>query len=179
MYQGVGMTPIANPSISWDTFSDGLDEFLKPRTQPALSASQADHCRTLIAALRSGKYEQHTQELRNPNGNAMCAEGVACDVYDNRLWGRWSHKPFSEWFYADELHVKGWPTQVAGYFGLRGGFVHRDLAPQPLYGLIGMNDKLGWSFLQIADALEWFLGDVEKCAWMVDEGWRVADVNAP
>ncbi len=50
-----------------------------------------------VAALRSGKYQQITGQLRKENG--FCCLGVACDVFNPSLWDQdyyseWASAPF-------------------------------------------------------------------------------------
>ena len=54
-----------------------------------ISEEQKKRVLTLIAALRSGKYQQTRNQLRN--GDYFCCLGVACDLHDNSLWQYYSY----------------------------------------------------------------------------------------
>lgn len=116
-----------------------------------------------LEALRSGKYKQTTGKLKSRNG-AYCCLGVLCEVAE-------VPKKFNgfDYTYGPE-DGKSWkdrsstslPTQAMEWLGVtisepklakpvtitKGG-IERQVS-----SLITLNDDYGWSFAQIADAIE-------------------------
>jgi hypothetical protein len=92
-----------------------------------------------IAALRSGRYNQTKHRLKDNHGH--CCLGVLCEVYRE-------HKPE---FTIDKNGVV-LPWEVAEWAGLSSLTYKPD--PQLSRSVISMNDTLGWSFNEIADAIE-------------------------
>lgn len=91
----------------------------------------------LVAALRSGEYEQTTGYLRE--GNAFCCLGVACDVSD---LGAWDNEK-----YMDALAIL--PEEVCLFYGFAGNEGRTDSGES----LSGRNDS-GASFAEIADWID-------------------------
>ena len=128
--------------------------------------------RDWVSALRSGEYVQASYVLRNPareddGKKHMCCLGVACDRYNPKGWG--TRRP--EVYLATNTGLP--PSDVSKAFGLdviprhaaveTGDFYsngipitavvvnERGMAPA-LFA--DMNDRLGFSFADIADAIE-------------------------
>lgn len=95
----------------------------------------------LIAALRSGKYEQARGELRNKNG--YCCLGVACDVSNPNIWEEKIVDNDVVFSYGNENFTV--PANVREDFGLMYGVAAK---------MIEMNDTEMQTFDQIADWLE-------------------------
>lgn len=96
----------------------------------------------LVAALRSGKYQQAKWKLRN--GNAFCCLGVACDI--SRL-GEWDKK--GDYHISTRYSNSVLPDDVQAWFGFKTntGTFSNDTC------LTEMNDN-GKSFAEIADFIE-------------------------
>ena len=107
-----------------------------------MNAEQKKRVVELIAALRSGKYEQGHDQLRN--GNAFCCLGVACDLYNKDLWKR-DH-------FLD--HLGSLPNEVLFWYG----FPHRLGPTISGTNLAGWNDS-GFSFDRIAAELSNWLDE--------------------
>lgn len=93
-----------------------------------------------LEALRSGKYDQGTGQLRN--GNCFCCLGVLCDVFNPTGWDG------EEWSFGEgidqcrELSVL--PSNFRLQCGMDGGLEER---------LIELNDE-GKTFSTIANYIE-------------------------
>lgn len=100
-----------------------------------------------IEALRSGKYPQGKNSLQSAKG--YCCLGVACVILipknklvigsDNRL--RYS-------FPYQQIHAPDWLKQINDNFML-----HSSRVIQSFRSLFELNDKLNYTFTQIADIL--------------------------
>jgi hypothetical protein len=101
----------------------------------------------LIAALRSGKYQQTKSQLRH--GNAFCCLGVACEI--SKL-GEWIGQRYST---HDNISTFILPKSVQDYFGFsnRTGLLLSDSLIDDDPALSTMNDH-GHSFTEIADFIE-------------------------
>lgn len=108
-----------------------------------------------VAALRSGKYQQGTGELRSKH-DEFCCLGVLCDLI--RPHG-WKESPQGTYYVMTGSEL--WesfvlPKDVAEQVGLTPLGLWPSGAPQELQefeGLADMNDA-GKSFYEIADAIE-------------------------
>lgn len=118
-----------------------------------------------VQALRSGKYKQGYIALRE--GNTYSALGVLCDLYrineDNGYWTTivWDSDPVCYWFRVGVYTCYAFvPTHVSFWSGLDTGdgrfYVwDRDmLIPK---SVLGLNDKEGLDFNQIADKIDKYL----------------------
>lgn len=131
----------------------------------------------LVAALRSGEYEQVSGCLRSQDN--YCCLGVACDISGLGTWEQRDSMPPSpspDWNYVirDEngkrvdSNMSVLPTSVAQWLGIQesGDFnlpINQDydwrdedddrFAPGNSTGLAELNDE-GFTFAQIADLLE-------------------------
>ena len=129
----------------------------------------------LVAALRSGEYEQHTGQLRSNSG--YCCLGVGCDVFlkvegigrwrEENGTGNWVFKIEKPGAYSTEslpAEVRGW----LGFLGAAGEFreagevglskvVEKDShygdKGEVFYNLADANDN-GILFPEIADVIE-------------------------
>ena len=97
-----------------------------------------------LEALRSGKYDQTSGQLRA--GNCFCCLGVLCDIFNPSGWVK-SDGTY-EWVYGegpDESHEVGvLPSNFRNTYGINSGIESN---------LILMNDD-GMRFPQIADYIE-------------------------
>lgn len=100
-----------------------------------------------IKALRSGEFEQWRGTLRGPD-NKRCCLGIACDVFAAETnTGMWT---IDLDFDIDDNTTGGiLPNPVSEWFGLE----FDPYLPDNIRA-IHANDRLLWSFEQIADALE-------------------------
>jgi hypothetical protein len=93
-----------------------------------------------LEALRSGKYDQGTGQLRS--NNCFCCLGVLCDVFDQSRWEK------AEWSYGEgtdkSYEIATLPYAFAVRVGMPGDVEAK---------LIEMNDS-GKTFTQIADYIE-------------------------
>ena len=101
-------------------------------------------------ALRSGKYRQTTEQLRDVDG--YCCLGVLCDLHREQTGqGSWS----DDGYYNTGDDTDGViPTPaVAEWAGLidRSPSVESDLGYDPLTAL---NDDEGYGFLELADLIQ-------------------------
>lgn len=102
-----------------------------------------------VAALRSGEYQQGTDQLRRDNN--FCCLGVLCDLHSKETNNEWEVNS-----YYGKLGFL--PGNVMSWAGLKyeygdevinetgDGFKHRSLSQ--------LNDSLKFSFTQIADIIE-------------------------
>lgn len=91
-----------------------------------------------LEALRSGRYAQARESLRNSDG--FCCLGVLCDATNPNGWSgqAWSYKGSTMW----ETSL---PVNFMNEINLAGEMEDN---------LINMNDRQGKSFSQIADWIE-------------------------
>jgi hypothetical protein len=127
---------------------------------------QKEHRKALVAALRSGKYEQTDGALHSSDSDAFCCLGVACDLAKEAVRGSWiadhSAAVFTtvrggssdSYLVSDVKDYYGFAT-VAGQFTVAPG------TPHVHAGLLGrkttlseLNDDLRLSFAEIADVIE-------------------------
>lgn len=111
-----------------------------------------ENMRKWVAALRSGKYKQGKNRLKHAGRH--CCLGVACDVSDVDMKGCWGEGTLN--------------YDVSFWLGLRSEIdlgLHSDIDadwsnPRLTHPEMGQgrateaNDELGWSFSDIADAIE-------------------------
>lgn len=103
---------------------------------------QKEHRKLWVEALRSGKYQQATRQLRD--GDAFCCLGVACEISG---LGKWSGNSFPVYL-GDSRFL---PTEVREWLGISGrlgGFGRRNRKY-----LADLNDD-GTTFSEIADIIE-------------------------
>ena len=109
-----------------------------------------------LAALRSGKYKQGTNELRT-NESKFCCLGVLCDVYrkETKL-GKWSKNDFGNFKFTNTKKSNNTfmgsgrlPLSVMEWAGLPQANPIIDVTES----LAGLNDS-GASFEKIADIIE-------------------------
>ena len=91
-----------------------------------------------LEALRSGKYEQTTAQLRN--NNKFCCLGVLCDIRNKEGWDR-----LGSFRYYNSSSGSQIPIKLREKLGISFDQQHR---------LFTMNDKEGKSFTEIADYIE-------------------------
>ena len=107
---------------------------------------QKQHRKELVEALRSGKYQQGFERLRD--GNRFCCLGVACDI-----------SGLGEWYKFTYLEEKySLPDEVIDYYGFNstGGYFNifsENYIEDEDISLIRKNDS-GSSFEEIADIIE-------------------------
>jgi hypothetical protein len=105
------------------------------------------------AALRSGEYDQGQRALYD--GSAFCCLGVLCDlaVRDKVLMPP-RHSPLDgAWSYDGRPDLL--PETVLGWAGLGSSNPEVLVGADPgLTDLTTLNDDDGWSFAQIADAID-------------------------
>ncbi len=114
-----------------------------------------------VAALRGGEYKQGTGALRRTD-NSFCCLGVLCDLYmkdtNQELWEEpvcRGHPKYYMYGKTGDL-----PDMVRGWAGIRYSTPHlpRSVAPfndgLTYTSLIAVNDRLNYSFDQIADLVE-------------------------
>lgn len=97
------------------------------------------HKDAFVAALRSGEYQQGRARLYRKDINAYCCLGVYAKVAGMEISDK-----------SDGIAVDRGDASYASYEPIEahfGGYRNSDL-------LIGMNDRLGWSFAQIADFID-------------------------
>jgi hypothetical protein len=131
-----------------------------------------ENIRKWVEALRSGEYEQGTGRLKTRDGSYCCL-GVACDIsglvtessrvpyliHEDR-------RPFPTFEFTDasgdtQREEYGLPVVVAEWLGLEDSDVplaereaEWDGDDDTTIYAASANDDLGWSFEQIADAIE-------------------------
>lgn len=104
----------------------------------------------LVAALRSGEYEQGVGYLQKEG--KFCCLGVACDLYHKETGGgKWElgSQTVSS-FFINFLHASFPPVEVEKWLGLERPNSAR---PYAIAHLAAMNDE-GHSFEQIAQYIE-------------------------
>lgn len=112
-----------------------------------------ENIRKWVDALRSGEFKQTTGRLRNDAGEYCCL-GVACEV---AIKDGIDLVPFDDGYLRPELlgYTGGtMPVAVREWLGLSGDpIIGTGEFGLPL-SAISTNDSHGWSFDQIADAIE-------------------------
>lgn len=108
---------------------------------PYTLEEQKAHRQALVAALRSGKYEQARMALRNANG--FCCLGVACDVSGLDQW-----KPCGSNFkyFGDDCAL---PDPVRDYYGFA-----NNVGQYEDGSLMSHNDNDWLNFEEIAQVIE-------------------------
>lgn len=99
-----------------------------------------------VEALRSDKYVQTNNQLKNPKTGAMCCLGVACHLINPFLWGS-----DGEYYYPDrkmgDFECELPPVEVQQLYGM----------DEELCSVFaGFNDNEGLTFPEIADKIEEF-----------------------
>ena len=98
------------------------------------------------AALRSGDYKRSSGVLRAAN-DRFCCLGVLCDLAEKAgVVSGTQAGPFAQWRYDDESAYL--PRSIQAWAGLT-----RQNPQVEDGGLANLNDD-GWSFAQIADAID-------------------------
>jgi hypothetical protein len=118
-----------------------------------LTTEQRQHTTELVAALRSGEYEQANDRLAD--GETRCCLGVACELL-----------PFGYWNEVQEYAITAlsypWQHYLAepalSYYGFNerdreASIEWRETAPGSQYKYAKMNDA-GLTFAEIADEIE-------------------------
>lgn len=106
----------------------------------------------LVAALRSGEYQQTTGVLRHEN--SYCCLGVACDLADVGAVG-WIPDTGTQAVFAYAGEIVCLPHSVERFYGFTsnvGDFWERGVGGNPTT-LVHMNDS-GKSFSKIADLID-------------------------
>lgn len=103
---------------------------------------QAEHRKLWVEALRSGRYEHATKQLRN--GDAFCCLGVACDISG---LGEWSGQE-TPFYLGDNRMLPSGVRDWLGVSGRLGGYGLRNRTY-----LADLNDD-GTTFSEIADIIE-------------------------
>lgn len=150
-------------------------------TQKKISKAQIKRNRKAwLEALRSGNYKQTKGKLRSRNG-AYCCLGVACEVAEvPRVWRdkeyHYGDAEVLEAMKSDEWHDEasmsdyerydstGLPRIAREWLGVSeaGPKLAKPVTVRSIFNgvdeledsLIELNDTYGWSFAQIADAIE-------------------------
>lgn len=120
----------------------------------ALGAEQQARVKLLVAALRSGEFQQARNRLRDRD--AYCCLGVACEVYRRTTGdGEWKGQARGEWFRADGESASNYtlPWVVLDWYGFD------DVNPTVRLDDEGfpaatLNDERALDFPTIADAFE-------------------------
>jgi len=109
-----------------------------------------------VDALRSGEYEQGKGGLRKKKDNTFCCLGVACDISGVGDW-----KTDNVWYleyYVDEdcggSSSADLPDQVSDWLGIPSGSPELKTQVGEMTDAITLNDDSGYTFSQIADAVE-------------------------
>jgi hypothetical protein len=104
-------------------------------------------------ALRSGKYEQTNEVLRDPGTNRMCCLGVLCDIVDPTKWD-------GERYAGVEALP---PNNVLRMAGLTADRDALDLLARPASAnqFARLNDEEGATYAEIADVVDWMRYDLE------------------
>lgn len=104
-----------------------------------------------VAALRSGKYKQGREKLKQPGligEPKYCCLGVACDISEVGSWDNLFYRV------GDEFHSGKLPSAVAQWLGVESNpTLFSELVGRPS-SAIELNDKFMNSFTGIADAIE-------------------------
>ena len=124
-----------------------------------------EHRRELAAALRSGKYSQTTNVLRDSTG--FCCLGVACEISGVGKWTPYDDgrdvRPYID---ADGMEYDGvLPLHVMAYYGIATengelGFEIDDEAMGIFGGTLSSLNDNGATFEQIAEMLEGDTGEL-------------------
>ena len=133
--------------------------------------------REWVEALRSGTYMQGSGALRRQTikGEKFCCLGVFCNVFEKSVDVKGCWEPLVPNFYTYDGNGYGlvhafneflFPSTDDTYFeGVVRVWEHDPLQPCPAgwtvcgascaVNVVDLNDDKGWTFNQIADALEW------------------------
>lgn len=111
-----------------------------------------ENIRLWVEALRSGRYKQGRQTLRQKKDNVIryCCLGVACNVY-KRVTGR------GKWITTDVSGTHSFHGQMGVLPGSVADWLGLDDVNPNLLGDIkasSANDTYNWTFEAIADAIE-------------------------
>ena len=110
-----------------------------------------------VAAMRSGKYKQSSNALRDQAG--FCCLGVACDLYDDSKWEWGKAGRYFNYGGGEGAPVDFPPDYVNALLNNGGPLIVR--IGSGAFHLSRLNDSMGWTFAQIADAIEadWINGE--------------------
>lgn len=132
-----------------------------------LAPEQIEHVRLWVDALRSGDFKQGQNVLRA--NRKYCCLGVACEQYHNEVGGQWTDQPelgrqtftAKHAAYAATFDL---PTEVAEWL-----LGNKDDTDPYLIDETGethlasrLNDDKGYTFAQIADAIERTYPEVKR-----------------
>lgn len=112
---------------------------------------QREHRKLWVEALRSGKYEQGTDDLRL-DGGAMCCLGVACEISGLGHWDNGGRYVTETDRHTGELNPDSDMTDWLGLASGAGSFGQFDEHDRR-ESLAHLNDT-GKSFSEIADIIE-------------------------
>ena len=114
-----------------------------------------------LAALRSGEFEQGSDQLHNPERGTHCCLGVLTQLWidENPKERSWGPKEPCEFQYGKSYRTlwsyTGLPWEIRDWSGLEDfdpPIDHDD--DETVISAIYANDNLRWDFEQIANALE-------------------------
>lgn len=118
-----------------------------------------ERVKKLVEALRSGKYKQTKEVLRDKNG--FCCLGVACDIAKMEVGCNWT--PFSLEFDGDDRALSDGMQTYYGFddcevvldddLPFTKGIINKYVVPNTLVTLAALNDY-GASFKEIAKVIE-------------------------
>jgi len=111
---------------------------------------QRTHRQALVAALRSGQYQQAIGVLMADNGR-FCCLGVGCEI--SQL-GKWTMTDDDSWFYVTQHNreLSKLPKEVREYYGFATAYGEYGNNAEAM--LTRDNDERCMSFDQIADVIE-------------------------
>lgn len=116
-----------------------------------------ENIRRWVEALRSGNYKQGKGYLQvvDEFSVSYCCLGVACDISG---LGKWEHELDSHSYLGEEAVL---PSHVRRWLGLDEDNPAVKTLDDDWYGLAYLNDRGGYTFNDIADAIErtWLGGD--------------------
>lgn len=99
-----------------------------------------------LEALRSGRYDQTTGQLRD--GNCFCCLGVLCDVFDPEAWDIGGIGDVPEWSYGEGHDQRSEVAVLPQNFRITYG-----ISPAVQDHVVQMNDA-GKTFSEIANYIE-------------------------
>jgi len=109
---------------------------------------QAEHRKLWVEALRSGKYQQAVDDLRDRTG-AMCCLGVACEISGLGRWDGCSYVTEGD----RHRGVLNPDSDMTNWLGLRSGAGAFGPSETGRESLAHLNDS-GKTFAEIADIIE-------------------------
>lgn len=103
-----------------------------------------------VEALRSGEYQQGAEQLRR--GDNFCCLGVLCDLHSKETNKEWEDNTL---YYGRGGFL---PNQVMSWAGLKydngDDLIVKTITGLELTSLSQLNDRLKYSFNQLADLIE-------------------------